>query len=75
MPQQAPIYPTRFKMIIEQREASYSALAAVTGLTRQSLCNYANGIRKPDISTACLIIRTLNLNINDIETLFEPVYY
>lgn len=72
---QAPIYPTKFKMIIEKRNVSYGTLSAVTGLTRQALYNYANGLRKPDIQTACLIIKTLNLGINEIETLFEPVYY
>lgn len=69
------LYPTKFKKIIEQRGSSYGALSAVTGLSRQTLSNYANGIRKPDIQTACLIIKVLNLDISEIKTLFEPVYY
>lgn len=65
-------YPTKFKKIIEERKLTYGSLSAVTGITRQALGNYALGLRKPDIHTACIIIRTLNLDISIIETLFEP---
>lgn len=72
---QAPMYPTKFKQILEEKNISYSTVSDLSGITRQALCNYANGIRKPDIQTACIIIRVLCLKIEDIENLFEPVYY
>lgn len=67
-------YPTKLKKIMEEKGLNCSMISRMTGLTRTAISNYANGIRKPDISTAGKIIRALQMDSNAFWTLFEPVY-
>lgn len=65
-------YETLFKKIIVEKELSYRIISRITGISRTSLCNYANGYRKPDLETACQIIRKMQFDSELIFTLFEP---
>lgn len=65
------MYDTKLKYIMISREISYSTLSSVTDISRQSLSNYANGIRKPSIDDARKIINALGLKPEDVFDLFE----
>lgn len=65
-------YDTKFKYIILTRQISYASLSSITGISRQSLSNYANAIRKPSIDDGRKIINALGLKAEDIFELFEP---
>lgn len=66
------MYETLLKKILEEKGVSLYILSRLTGISRQSLSNYANGKREPDIPTAVKIIKALQLDEMIIYRLFEP---
>lgn len=69
-----PAYETYFKKLIDERGYSYNIISSLTGIPRSTISNYASGRRKPDIQTACRIMKALNIDISLIGKLFEPVW-
>lgn len=68
-------YPTMMMKIMKDEDLSYGIVSKMTGLSKSAVYNYSYGYRQPDISTACKIIRALQLDISSIETLFLPVKF
>jgi len=67
-----PKYETLFKKIILERGLSYNVVAKMTGLNKNTISNYANGYRTPDLDTTCVILNCLGLEANSIYNLFKP---
>ncbi len=65
-------FPTLFQKILKENDISYGIMSKMTGISKSAICNYANGYRTPDIQTGCRIVKSLGLDLDIIEKIFQP---